>query len=93
MNKPKRIIDIDRGFVAEYAKTTTPEERRWMELALGKANIEKGEKYGFSAFRVEFAKRYFPEIIVEKTTKKKPTLLAELKKMVEADNMKVAESH
>lgn len=81
MKKPERVIDIDRALVHEFAKTQSVEEVKWMKLALEKANLERGEQYGFAAFRVEFAERYYPEIIAKK--KRKPTLLDDLTKMLE----------
>ena len=85
MNKsipsPARVIDINKQFVKEFTAAASAKDRKWILLTLERANEEKGNRGGFSAFRVEFAKKYFPEIIPKKNSKKKPTLLEELREI------------
>jgi hypothetical protein len=85
MNKPiptpARVVDIDKSFVKEFTAAASAKDRKWIMLTLERANAEKGNRGGFSAFRVEFAKKYFPEIFSAKNTKKKPTLLEELREI------------
>lgn len=76
LEKPESILKINRAFVMAFLKTVNDEEKNWIVETLLKANEEKGEKSGFMAFRVEFAKRYFPEIV--KGKKKRLTLAEEM---------------
>ena len=85
MNKsisaPARVVDIDKKFVKEFAATASAKDKKWILLTLERANSEKGNRGGFSAFRVEFARKYFPEIFSKKNSKKKPTLMEELREI------------
>lgn len=76
LEKPESILKINRAFVMAFLKTVNDEEKNWIVETLLKANEEKGEKSGFMVFRVEFAKRYFPEIV--KGKKKRLTLAKEM---------------
>lgn len=76
LEKPESILKINRKFVMEYLKIVNFEEKIWITETMKKFNEEMGEKSGFMAFRVEFAKRYFPEIV--KGKKKRLTLLEEM---------------
>lgn len=77
LEKPESILKITRAFVEEFWKTVNYKEKIWIVETLDKFNEEMGEKSGFMAFRVEFAKRYFPEIV--KGKKKRLTLAEQLK--------------
>lgn len=85
MNKPipapARVVDIDKKFVKEFAAAASAKDKKWILLTLERANSEKGNRGGFSAFRVEFARKYFPEIFSKKNNKKKPTLMEELREI------------
>ena len=85
MNKiicaPARVVDIDKKFVKEFAAAASAKDKKWILLTLERANSETGNRGGFSAFRVEFARKYFPEIFSKKNNKKKPTLMEELREI------------
>ena len=80
---PRIFESFDDGISAKMidAAAASAKDKKWILLTLERANSEKGNRGGFSAFRVEFARKYFPEIFSKKNSKKKPTLMEELREI------------
>lgn len=85
---PTKIIQISRKFVEQFHATATKEEQLWIEShieaalknAIREKGVEKGNKEYFAAFRAEFAKKFFPELVADKKYKPKESLLDTLRK-------------
>ena len=56
------VLSIDKKFIAEFAKTASNEDYEWIRRRSAQLMLEKKAAY-FPAFRVEFAKRFFPEML------------------------------
>ena len=76
-----KVLDISREFVESFYATANIEDQLWIEERMDKLMKEKGDVKYFAAFRSEFAKKFFPELISTKVNKKKESLLETLRKI------------
>lgn len=78
-----KVVDINREFVEKFAETATDEEIKWIMDTIEELIKEKGEKGYFAAFRMEFAKKFMPELIAKKKVVKKKSMLDNLGAILE----------
>ena len=76
-----KVLDISREFVENFYATASIEDQLWIEERMDKLMKEKGDVKYFAAFRSEFAKKFFPELVSTKVNKKKESLLETLRKI------------
>lgn len=70
-----KVLDISREFVEEFYRTASKEDREWIKGETARCITEKGDVKYFAAFRPEFAKKFFPELVAKKSSKKKASML------------------
>lgn len=84
LETPENILKISREFVLAFYKTVSAEDKTWIKEALAKHMEQSNQVKYFAKFRVEFAKKFFPELC-EKKHPSKASLLDALNE-IDAEN-------
>lgn len=78
MEKSKKavsnVLKISKKTIAEFCKTASKEDYEWIRQRSAQLMVEKEGAY-FPAFRTEFAKKFFPEMVTEKKKKQSESFL------------------
>lgn len=67
MTNVTKVAQISKKFVKDYyTEKATAEDREWIKTRIKDYRTERGDRYYFNPFRLEFAKRFLPELFAKR---------------------------
>ena len=82
-----KIQQISNNEVMTYFDTLPRKEQAWIIQRMAEIMEDKGARGYFPSFRAEFVKRYFPELIANKTSRQTKSTLETLMEKFEKGNI------
>lgn len=67
MTNVTKVAQISKKFVKDYYENNaTAADRTWIKSQIKEYRQQYGERYYFNPFRLEFAKRFLPELFAKR---------------------------
>jgi len=73
-----KVLQISKAYIENFFKSANPQDRAWIMQRLAQIELEVGESKSFVKFRMEFAKKFKPELLAKKSKSGRKSLLERL---------------
>jgi hypothetical protein len=78
LTQPTKVLEIKKEHIKEFCKTASKADCAWVVTTMAQYMEKHNDGRYFAPFRMQFAKKFMPHLISNKSRAKKPSFLEEL---------------